>query len=64
VIGVDQQPVAIGSFKPNGGGFGALATSAASSAPGVTIALTKEPTPGRTTPTLPILSSGVASGST
>jgi hypothetical protein len=38
--------------------------SQATSSAGVTIALTREPTAGHTTPTPPILSKGVASGTT
>jgi anti-sigma factor RsiW len=64
VIGADAQPVAIGSFNPNADGFGSLAVTGAPTASGVTIALTREPSAGRTTPTPPVLSSGVASGST
>jgi anti-sigma factor RsiW len=63
VIGPDKTPVAIGSFVPDGRGFGTLATAGAPSSPGVTIALTREPTAGRTSPTPPVLSSGVATGS-
>jgi len=64
VVGSDGVPVAIGSFTPNAAGFGTLATASSASGPGVTIGLTREPTPGRTVPTPPMLSSGVASGST
>lgn len=64
VVGSDGVPVAIGSFTPNAAGFGTLATASRASGPGVTIGLTREPTPGRTVPTPPMLSSGVASGST
>jgi hypothetical protein len=64
LIGSDEVPVAIGSFVPNAQGFGTLTVSQAPSSSGVTIALTREPTAGRTTPTPPILSSGVASGAT
>ena len=56
-------PIAIGSFTPDGQGFGTLTTSGAAGATGVTIALTLEPSAGRTTPTPPVLASGVASGS-
>lgn len=64
VIGVGgPDPIAIGSFTPDGQGFGTLTTSGASGASGVTIALTLEPSAGRTTPTPPVLASGVASGS-
>ena len=64
VVGSDGVPVAIGSFTPNGAGYGGLATASPTSAPGVTIGLTLEPTAGRTTPTPPMLSSGMTSGST
>ena len=65
VIGADPAtPVAIGSFTPDTQGFGTLATTTTSGAPGVTIALTLEPTAGRTSPTPPVISSGVAAGST
>ena len=65
VIGADPAtPVAIGSFTPDAQGFGTLATTTTSGAAGVTIALTLEPTAGRTSPTPPVISSGVAAGST
>jgi hypothetical protein len=64
LIGSDEVPVAIGSFVPNANGFGTLTVSQAPSSSGVTIALTREPTAGRTTPTPPILSKGVAAGAT
>ncbi len=64
VIEADKTPVAIGSFVPDAAGFGTLAAERAPTGPGVTIALTREPTSGRTTPTPPVLSSGVASGPT
>ncbi|HSS36419.1 MAG TPA: anti-sigma factor [Patescibacteria group bacterium] len=65
VIGPDPAtPVAIGSFTPDAQGFGTLATTTTSGAAGVTIALTLEPTAGRTSPTPPVISSGVAAGST
>ncbi len=64
VIGADKAPVAIGSFVPDAGGFGTMAAESAPTGPGVTIALTLEPTAGRTTPTPPVLSSGVAAGAT
>ena len=65
MIGADPAtPVAIGSFTPDAQGFGTLATTTTSGAPGVTIALTLEPTAGRTSPTPPVISSGVAAGST
>ncbi len=63
VIGADKTPVAIGSFVPGTDGFGTLTTGQAPSAPGVVIALTREPSAGRTSPTPPVLTSGVAAGS-
>jgi len=64
VVGSDGVPVAIGSFTPNAAGFGSLATTSSVTGPGVTIGLTREPTPGRTTPTPPMIVSGVAAGTT
>ncbi len=64
VIGADGKPIAIGSFTPNANGFGSLAAAGAPAEPGLTVALTREPGPGQTTPTPPVLTSGVASGST
>jgi hypothetical protein len=64
LIGPDKIPVAIGSLTPTAGGLGVLQTLKAPTGPGVTIALTREPTAGRTLPTAPVLSAGVASGST
>ena len=64
VIGPDKTPVAIGSLRPSSAGLGALHATHAPTGQGVTIALTREPTDGRTSPTPPVLSLGVASGST
>lgn len=64
LIGPDKTPVAIGSLTPSSGGLGVLQTLDAPTGPGVTIALTREPTAGRTSPTPPVLSAGVAAGST
>ncbi len=64
LIGADKTPVAIGSLTPTSAGLWVLHAAAAPSGQGVTIALTREPTAGRTSPSLPILSLGVASGST
>jgi anti-sigma-K factor RskA/putative zinc finger protein len=64
LIGPDNTPVAIGSLTPTSGGLGVLHVSGAPTGQGVTIALTREPTAGRTSPTPPILSVGVATGST
>ena len=64
LIGPDQTPVAIGSLTPSSGGLGVLHAAQAPTGTGVTIALTREPTAGRTSPTPPVLTLGVASGST
>ncbi len=63
VIFPDRDPIAIGSFTPNANGFGTLTVSGAPVGATVTVALTREPTAGRTAPTPPVLSSGVAAGS-
>jgi len=52
-------PVPIGSFQVAAGGTASL-TARATPASGATVALTREPGPGATTPTLPIVSKGVA----
>jgi anti-sigma factor RsiW len=64
LIGPDKRPVAIGSVTLTSDGLGVLQTTAAPTGQGVTIALTREPTAGRTNPTPPVLSVGVASGAT
>lgn len=64
LIGADKTPVAIGSLTPGSDGLGILHAAGAPTGQGVTIALTREPTAGRTSPTPPVLSAGVASGST
>ncbi len=60
IIGPDKTPIPIGSFVPDQKGFGSLASPRGPTSPGVTIALTREPTAGPITPTLPVVSSGVA----
>lgn len=62
VIGADQNPVAIGSFTVDSTGLGVLTDGQGPVAPGVVIALTHEPRAGMTSPTPPVLSSGIASG--
>jgi hypothetical protein len=64
LIGPDKTPVALGSLTPGSGGLGVLHAAGAPAGQNVTIALTREPTAGRTSPTPPVLSAGVASGST
>lgn len=59
VVGSDGVPVPLGGFHVGSGRIGTF-QAAVTPAPGVTIGLTKEPGPGATTPTLPMVSSGVA----
>jgi hypothetical protein len=61
VIGADGVPEPIGGLGVGAAGTLTLTATASAAGPGVTLALTREPGPGATTPTLPILSSGVAS---
>ena len=60
VIASDGVPVPIGSFQVGESGVGYLETSGLPSAEGIVLALTREPGPDATTPTLPIISAGVA----
>ena len=53
-------PVPIGSFAVGGDGLGWLADLALPPGSNVVVALTKEPGPGATKPTLPIVASGTA----
>jgi anti-sigma-K factor RskA len=62
VIASDGVPVPLGDFTVGSGGTGSLEASGAPSTPGVVLALTLEPQSGATTPTLPIISKGVATG--
>jgi anti-sigma-K factor RskA len=62
VIGGDGVPVPLGDFTVGNSGTGSLEASGAPSTPGVVLALTLEPQPGAKTPTLPIISKGVATG--
>jgi anti-sigma-K factor RskA len=61
VIAGQNDPVPIGAFTVGSDGNGYLSAGGAPAAAGVTVALTLEPGPGATTPTLPIISAGVAS---
>ncbi|HEU0236443.1 MAG TPA: anti-sigma factor [Candidatus Limnocylindrales bacterium] len=63
VIGGDGVPVPIGDFAVGGDGIGVFTADATPASAGVTLALTREPAPGATTPTLPIVSAGVATSS-
>jgi anti-sigma-K factor RskA len=60
VIGGDGVPVPIGSFQVGDGGTASLTAGGVTASSGAVLALTLEPGPGATTPTLPIISKGVA----
>jgi anti-sigma-K factor RskA len=59
IVGSDGAPVPLGGFQVGSSGT-VMFTGSVTPSPGATIALTREPGPGATTPTLPIISSGVA----
>ena len=56
----DAAPVPLGGFTVGEGGTGRLDGTGMPAEPGMTLALTREPGPGATTPTLPILTAGTA----
>lgn len=56
----DEAPVPLGGFTVGDGGTGRLEGTGVPAQPGMTLALTREPGPGAQTPTLPILTAGVA----
>jgi hypothetical protein len=56
----DAPPMPLGGFTVGDGGTGRLDGTGPPAEPGMTIALTREPSPGASTPTLPILTAGVA----
>jgi anti-sigma-K factor RskA len=60
VIGADGVPVPVGNFRVGESGIGFLEAGGLAAAEGITLALTLEPGPGATTPTMPIISAGVA----
>jgi len=60
VIASDGVPVPLGSFTVGGNGTAFFEGSGLPSAEGIVLALTLEPGPGATTPTMPIISAGVA----
>jgi hypothetical protein len=64
VIPPNGAPVAMGSFRVGSSGIAALTAHAGTRPARVTIVLTREPAPGATTPTMPIVSQGVALGPT
>jgi hypothetical protein len=55
LIGSDGQPLPVGSFAVPTNGTGTLTAAAGTTESGVTIALTREPGAGATSPTLPIV---------
>ncbi|MBI3750147.1 MAG: anti-sigma factor [Chloroflexi bacterium] len=63
LIGADNKPVPAGSFAVGPSGVGTLAGSLRGAEAGVVVALTLEPGPGATTPTLPIIVQGRAGSS-
>jgi hypothetical protein len=60
VIEGSGPPIPIGGFTVGSDGRGGLAIAARAAAPGSVIALTREPGPNATAPTLPIVASGPA----
>ena len=58
MIGSDGAPQALGSFTVTVSGSGGTVTAATPVTAGVTLAVTREPHPGMTTPTLPIVVAG------
>jgi anti-sigma-K factor RskA len=60
IIGSDGVPVPLGSFSVGSAGTASLTAPNATTEPGSILALTHEPGPGAQTPTLPIISKGVA----
>jgi anti-sigma factor RsiW len=56
----DAAPVPLGGFTVSDAGTGRLDGTGVPASPGMTLALTREPGPGAQTPTLPILTAGVA----
>jgi len=56
----EAAPAPLGGFTVGDGGTGRLDGTGPPAKPGMTIALTLEPSPGAQTPTLPILTAGVA----
>lgn len=63
LIAGENAPVPIGSFTVSSTGIATFSTTASSPTdlPALTVALTREPQPGATTPTLPIIAAGTAS---
>ncbi len=64
VIVPGSAPAPTGSFQVGDEHVGSLTATAAPVAPAAVVAITREPGPGATTPTLPILASGTATAPT
>ncbi len=62
VILPDTAPVAVGSFTVDANGTATFTTRATNAPAGATIAVTREPKPGNTAPEGPVVSAGVAVG--
>jgi hypothetical protein len=62
LVAGNSAPVPIGGFQVGGSGSGTLLSTNATPSPGVVVALTLEPGPGATSPTLPLIASGAAQG--
>lgn len=60
VIIAGSAPAPTGSFRVGDAGLGSITAASAPVAPGAVVAITLEPGPGATTPTLPILAMGTA----
>jgi hypothetical protein len=60
LVAANAKPVPIGGFEVGGSGSGTLLATNATPSPGVVVALTLEPVPGATAPTLPLIASGAA----
>jgi hypothetical protein len=60
LVAGNAAPVPIGGFQVGGSGSGTLLATDATPVPGEVVALTLEPGPGATSPTLPLIASGAA----
>jgi len=60
LVGADGAPLPIGGFAVGTAGTAAFTTTATGTAEGVVVALTLEPGPGATTPTMPLIAAGTA----
>jgi len=62
IIAPSGSPVPVGSFAVGASGLGALTAAQVPTGAGLTVGLTREPHSGVTTPTLPMVVNGVATG--